>query len=454
MRSFILSLMLLFSIAICNSQTVNFPEANLKSYLLHSEAGDVIQIAYDSEDNIITIDANGDGEIQISEANQVGKLIIDPSLYGFSNSISTLSGLEQFSNMTELIFNNVNSGNSLDIEDLLSVEILRIFYPTTQNLNISNLTNLMELRVTNGTFNSLDFTNCNCNNLEEVSLEESLITSVNLNSLINLKNFNAYFIDLQTIDLSNNINLEQLSLYATQVSQLDLNQNTNLINLALYLNGTTDVDLTVLPNLLGVAISDTSVPTLDFSQSPNLSYLSISDSNVNFLNLKNGTFSNTSNLYFSNINYLCVDDSNEESQINLSTSNISAINSYCSFTPGGDYYLVEGQNKIDTDVDGCDLNDYLFPNFQFNISNDNTNWTYYAGNSGNYSIPLSEGSHTITPQVENPNYFTVSPNPVSVDFPTDTSPYAQDFCITPNGVHKDIELSIIPLTTANVLPKV
>jgi len=446
MKSFLLSFLFIFSISFVNSQIIDFPDTNLKSYLLHSEIGDVIQIAYNLDGEIFGIDTNNDGEIQISEANQVSRLAIDPSYYNFSNSISSLSGLEHFSNMTELIFVNVNSGNSLDIENLSSVEILRIFYPTTQELNLVNMTSLTELRVTNVAFNSLDFTNCNCVNLEEVSLEESLINNVNVNSLVGLKNFNAYFVDLQSVDLSSNVNLEQLSLYATQVSQLDLSQNSNLINFALYLNGIIDVDLTVLPNLQGVVISDTNVSTLDFSQSPNLDYLSISDSNINFLNLKNGTFSNTSDLYFSNITYLCVDDGNEVNQINLSTSNISSINSYCTFNPGGDYYTVEGQNKIDANLNGCDVNDYPYSNLKFNISSTSNNWTYYADASGNYSIPLSEGSHVISTELLNSEYFTISPNSVLVDFPTDTSPYAQDFCIIPNGVYNDLEVVMFPVT--------
>src|SRR5690606_34069708 len=58
---------------------------------------------------------------------------------------------------------------------------------------------------------------------------------------------------------------------------------------------------------------------------------------------------------------------------------------------------------------------------------------------------IQEGNYTITPQLENPNYFSILPSNINVNFPTDSSPYTQDFCVTPNGVHNDLEVTIIPL---------
>ena len=65
--------------------------------------------------------------------------------------------------------------------------------------------------------------------------------------------------------------------------------------------------------------------------------------------------------------------------------------------------------------------------------------------SGNYSIPVSVGTHTITPQFENPTYFTSSPTSTTVGFPATASPFIQDFCIVPNGVHHDLEVVILSL---------
>ena len=67
---------------------------------------------------------------------------------------------------------------------------------------------------------------------------------------------------------------------------------------------------------------------------------------------------------------------------------------------------------------------------------------------GSYSIPVQEGTHTITPQFENPSYFNVSPTNAVVSFPTEATPFLQNFCIAPNGVHHDLEVVVIPLVPA------
>jgi uncharacterized repeat protein (TIGR01451 family) len=73
---------------------------------------------------------------------------------------------------------------------------------------------------------------------------------------------------------------------------------------------------------------------------------------------------------------------------------------------------------------------------------------YFATNSGSYSIPLLAGQYSITPAFENPSYYTFSPSVVNVTLPTTTNPYIQDFCITPNGNHNDLEIVLLPYVPA------
>jgi hypothetical protein len=58
------------------------------------------------------------------------------------------------------------------------------------------------------------------------------------------------------------------------------------------------------------------------------------------------------------------------------------------------------------------------------------------------------GNHTITPISENPTYWTISPSSLTVNFPAQTSPLIQNFCLTANGNHNDLEIMIIPVTAA------
>ena len=55
---------------------------------------------------------------------------------------------------------------------------------------------------------------------------------------------------------------------------------------------------------------------------------------------------------------------------------------------------------------------------------------------------------TMTPILENPTYFTISPTTVDVTFPAQASPFTKNFCVTANGIHPDLEVVLLPLNTA------
>src|SRR5690606_31500876 len=73
---------------------------------------------------------------------------------------------------------------------------------------------------------------------------------------------------------------------------------------------------------------------------------------------------------------------------------------------------------------------------------------YITNTTGNYRIGMSDGAYVITPEFENPEYFTSSPPNISVDFPSQGSPMQQNFCITPLGIHPDLEVIFMPITDA------
>ncbi|MCV9930270.1 T9SS type A sorting domain-containing protein [Flavobacterium sp. LS1R49] len=115
---------------------------------------------------------------------------------------------------------------------------------------------------------------------------------------------------------------------------------------------------------------------------------------------------------------------------------------------GQDYKFVQGNNKLDSNNNGCDLNDVAFANLKMNISSAQSTKSFITNTTGNYTITLLNGAHTITPVFENPSYFNVTPTSLNVDFPSELSPRNGNFCITPNGVRPDLEISILPLTAA------
>ncbi|MBK8827500.1 MAG: hypothetical protein IPO26_12495 [Saprospiraceae bacterium] len=71
---------------------------------------------------------------------------------------------------------------------------------------------------------------------------------------------------------------------------------------------------------------------------------------------------------------------------------------------------------------------------------------YVANDSGMVTVVLQEGEHLITPQLENPNQFIITPQNIlipSLDF-GDT--ITQNFCITPKGIFRQTNITVIPLT--------
>lgn len=103
---------------IANAQIVNIPDANFKAKLL--QASPSIQIAKSTAGLWIKVDANNDGEIQITEATQVAALYVNFS------SISSLTGIESFTNLKVLSCYN-NTIATLDVSMLPLLQELYCF---------------------------------------------------------------------------------------------------------------------------------------------------------------------------------------------------------------------------------------------------------------------------------------------------------------------------------------
>ena len=79
-----------FSFSFFGAQIINFPDANFKAYLLSANATNN-QIAYNTTGNTATaIDTNGNGEIEVSEAQAIKKLNLKNNTL-----ITNISGIEK-----------------------------------------------------------------------------------------------------------------------------------------------------------------------------------------------------------------------------------------------------------------------------------------------------------------------------------------------------------------------
>ncbi|MEZ4838093.1 T9SS type A sorting domain-containing protein [Flavobacterium sp.] len=449
MKKYLL-LLLLASFSV-DAQIVNIPDANFKARLLQASSSNLIA-STDTPDSFgqvntyHTIDTNGDGEIQVSEAQTIKWLRVS----GFS--ISNLTGLEDFVNLIALRCGN-NQLTSLDITQNPNLLYLNCNYNQLTSINLTQNPNLLYLYCDNNQLPSLDVTHNP--NLQILLCFVNQLISLDVTQNPNLQDLHCNFNQLTSLDVTQNPNLYSLYCYNNQLMSLDVTQNPNLTHLYCEYNELTNIDVTQNPILQYFYCIHNELSTLDLTQNPNLQYWSCSNNELISLFIKNSYISNINNLNFGNnpnLTYVCADDA----EINAVQQRINSYgytnchaNSYCSFTLGGAYYEIVGNTKLDFDNNGCDVNDLAYSNLKFNLTNNGNITGYFITNStGNYAIPVQTGTHTITPVLENPSYFTISPASISVGFPSQASPFTQDFCFTPNGNHSDVEITIIPITPA------
>ena len=386
-----------------SAQIVNIPDANFKNVLVHSVCADF------NNDGILDgdVDIDNDGEIQTSEALDVLQLIVfyqRVDLYD-KLTLSNLIGINSFPNLKKIKFSGVFFDN--------------------QEINLTQLSQL-ELVSINDT-------------------DSNLINSINISNLSNLTSLDLSGIRPINYDIpSDNINV-------------NMSGCTNLEDLN-YTNSFLNFDFCQIPNLknLNCNYLEGGEPDIfDFSCLTHLETLKIDENFINTLILKNGSTLNSIEMNYWNYipypKFICIDDNSTELKQIQNLGGVgpnTVINGYCNFTPGGIYYDIIGTNKFDGNNNGCDITDINFPSLKFSLANGTISGTFISNSTGNYSIPVQAGTHTITPFLENPTYFTVSPLTLNVSFPTQASPFIQNFCITPNGSHPDLEVAILPIVRA------
>src|SRR5690606_18824069 len=153
-----------------------------------------------------------------------------------------------------------------------------------------------------------------------------------------------------------------------------------------------------------------------------------------------------------NLQYICVDEGEEafflQKIIDLGYVN-TAVSTYCSFTPGGDFNTITGSVLFDAGNNGCDTDDLPQPNLKLAITGGSVPGATFSTAIGNYNFYTQTGNFTVTPQVENPAFFNFSPASAISVFPnTNNNVETHNFCVTSNGIHPDVEIVIAPVNRA------
>ncbi len=267
-------LLLLVSISTL-AQNVNIPDANFKACLVSNP----------------NIDTNGDGEVQLTEAqNFAGS--INCTVLGITDT----TGIEAFTSLA----NGVTlSGNPIGTINLSNSPNLRFF--TCENCDLTNInaTGLNQLEVFFIQFN--DFTSFDAsqfpalreliigytpltsltlgnNNLETLVVDNTSLSSVDLSGLPALEEFWGQQNTMLQIDFSNNPNLEKVLFYQAGLENLDLTNNPAI----------KEIYFDQASALTGLDLSaNTALEVLQLSSSPMLSELTLASGNNNVITSMN-----------------------------------------------------------------------------------------------------------------------------------------------------------------------
>ena len=388
------------------------------------------------------IDTNGNGEIEVSEALAIKYL-------SFSFNVSNVAGLEFFTNLEYLNCGH-NNINNLDVSGFNNLKHLFCQNNNLTSITVTNLTHLQRLDCGENAITSLDVSNLS--DLNYLYCRFNQLTTLNLTGSSNIVQFNCGLNQLTTLDLTGLVNLYSIHCYKNHLTTLDLSGSPNLSWLDCSFNySIASINVAGLQYLTYLDCSRNQLTSLNLEDSINLETAKCNNNLLISLNIKNGSneFLNLTNN--PSLEYICADDSQITSIQNALTNFGYAnchVNSYCSFTPGGTFYTIQGNSKYDENNNGCDIADINFPNLKFSFNDGTNTGNLISDESGAYRYDVQYGTHTVTPILENPAYFVVSPTTATVTFPTQSSPFQQVFCVSAVGTHDDLEVVVVPTNSA------
>ena len=420
------------------AQIIDIPDANFKNALVNTNCVDT------NDDDIFDsdVDINNNGEIEVSEAEIVLSLKVS------SNNIVSLVGIENFINVENLRV-HLNDLTEIDISNNSNLVKLSCYGNDLTTLDLSNNIFLTDVNCSINELESLDLTSNTL--LESLGCYSNNLTSLDISSSIHVESLTCINNDLSVLDLGQNILMKTLYIGDNPLPVIDLSNFLNLEIIDIYNLGYPDTDFSIFQNLTKLYANGNEFTNLDLSQNYNLTELLVASCTMlETINIKNGsslTAFNSNDL--PSLNYVCIDNIPDELWVeNLFTNSNVEVNSYCDFNYGGDFYELIGEVVYDMNNDGCDDTDINYISIRLNVLNDSYEETAFTSSSQDYSLQLLEGNSSIIASLENPDYFIVQPPSLILDFPSQDSPYVQNFCISPNGIQNDLDVIIIPLDDA------
>ena len=381
--------------------------------------------------HIDKLDKNSDGEIDTNEANILKMLSISPL-----DSLNSFEDLLLFKNLNAVYFLQYDL-DSINLNGLQNVDTLS--FDRVTNLKNFDATILKKLKYFE-IAESYKLETVDLSNLNELKILRLGDYYKNNDSVTTWKT------TIKNIDLSTNVNIDTLLIYSENLYNLDLSKNINIKSLDIKHSKISSIDLSNNKEL-GEFISSDSLINLDLSNNFKLDTIYLA-SNVSYANLKNGSSDWKIGIGEPNSHlYICIDDKNIlKIEKALDSTNYLRVqtNSYCTFTPGGGFNQVKSKVNFNLS-DDCTGNEAFLAYTKFSIEDQNGKGFSVTDNQGLVNFYKQKGSYILTPELENPTYFQISPQSLNFSL-IDNSGHDTtiNFCITPNGIQKDVEVVLAP----------
>lgn len=217
---------------------VNIPDANFKAALVGNSS----------------INTNGDGEIQVSEAQAfTGEIRVD------GLNILDVTGLEAFVNITQFHAEN-NSLTSIDLSQNTAVTRLTLKGNSLTALDLS--ANLA---------------------LETILIQQNSISTIDLTNHSSLVNFQCGDNNISTLVLPTTANgLRTLYLEENQISTLDVSMYPDLRTLVAYNNNLSSMDISNNSRVISLHVRNNNLTSLNVANGNNVNFIyMVADGNAN-----------------------------------------------------------------------------------------------------------------------------------------------------------------------------
>jgi uncharacterized repeat protein (TIGR01451 family) len=437
----------------------NLPHLDLTNLtnleILDCSANELLELDLTNNSKIINLNCNFNNlkKLEISNLVDIEKLDIG------NDNFDTIIEIPNVIGLTRLNYSGANL-TDFDVDIMPNLNVLILSSNKLTEIDVTQNPKLVFLYVNNNQISTLDLSNSK--QISNLNCNSNKITEINLTGLGSLERLDTSYNNLTQIDLTQNTKIDILLVNNNEISTLDLSNSKEVSWLDCSFNKLTELNVSELKELYFLYANDNQITTLNLNKNSSLGYTYIYNNSLETLFIKNGredyasrSFGTFSENWFdwqaTNVNtlkYVCTDDNhtNEISQFdNLDVT----VNSYCSFTPGGEYYTLKGNIKMNNTGSSCDTNSINFKDIKLKIIYDTGDSDFYSvDEDGTYEINLPEGEYIAEPQLLNPNYYSSSIDSFTANFPDTTSPHVQNICVNSKGDFNDVEINIIPIDEA------